>query len=237
MAETITTSSKLLVAALFLEEKGTTPFCLEDLVLAAWRQYPFAFGLKGYEKDHPDTHRSYSYLMGQKGLVAKGMLNKKEQDYTLTPTGRAKAYTVAERSGLSIARRGTAYELEEELDTWLSNALVSDSVFKARQGLERDIESNDVFNFFRINASSTPTKIDLARDKAAENIHILNKLVIQSDSLLLRNGRFTTEKDILLVCRVHRLLESRFKSLLELLRRRNGDHHKTNGTYIAKGHL
>ena len=50
------------------------PFTREQLVIAAWREYPEIFGLKGFS--HPDSHKVSSALYGAKGLIARKMLTR-----------------------------------------------------------------------------------------------------------------------------------------------------------------
>ena len=79
-------------------------FTAEDLLLAAWKRDPLAWGLRGYEDKHPDSERIYVELdrasVGGRnvrgGLVGIGLLEKiRQRTYRLTPAGLAEASTVA----------------------------------------------------------------------------------------------------------------------------------------------
>lgn len=89
-------------------------FTAEDLLLAAWRRDPMAWGLRGYETEHPDSERIYTELdrvsIGGRnvrgGLVGLGFLEKiRQRTYRLTPTGLAAASEVA---GAEPSMRGKA---------------------------------------------------------------------------------------------------------------------------------
>lgn len=71
-------------------------FPAERLVVQVWGHDKEAFGLRTYEKDHPDANKLYTKLDGKKGLIARGLLEKVgERRYRLT------------RSGLDVAMRAT----------------------------------------------------------------------------------------------------------------------------------
>jgi len=79
-------------------------FTAEDLLLAAWKRDPLAWGLRAHEREHPDSEQIYKELdrvsVGGKnvrgGLVGLGLLEKVQaRTYRLTPTGLAEASAVA----------------------------------------------------------------------------------------------------------------------------------------------
>jgi hypothetical protein len=79
-------------------------FTAEDLLLAAWKRDPMAWGLRGHEREHPDSEKIYTELdrasIGGRnvrgGLVGLGLLEKvRQRTYRLTPTGLNEASTVA----------------------------------------------------------------------------------------------------------------------------------------------
>lgn len=125
---------QLLLAA--LECSGgdlKTAFTAEDLLLAAWKRDPLAWGLRGHERSHPDSERIYKELdrvsvKGRNmrgGLVALGLLEKvRQRTYTLTPAGLASASAVA----------GAAPGATEKAERALADAIadiISHPVFRA----------------------------------------------------------------------------------------------------------
>jgi len=95
---------QVLLAA--LECSGGDPrqtFSAEDLLLAAWKHDPMAWGLRGHETEHPDSERIYTELDRvsvrganvRGGLAGLGLLEKvRQRTYRLTPAGLAAATEV-----------------------------------------------------------------------------------------------------------------------------------------------
>jgi hypothetical protein len=84
-------------------------FTAEDLLLAAWKRDPMAWGLQGHETRHPDSERIYVTLdraSVRGGLVGLGLFEKvRQRTYRLTPSGLAAASEVA---GADPSARGKA---------------------------------------------------------------------------------------------------------------------------------
>ena len=53
------------------------PFTLNDISVAVWRACPEFFGMKGYP--YPDNHKVHYILYGEKGLIARGLLERVRQ--------------------------------------------------------------------------------------------------------------------------------------------------------------
>jgi hypothetical protein len=53
------------------------PFTLNDISVAVWRACPEFFGMKGYP--YPDNHKVHYILYGDRGLIAKGMIQRVSQ--------------------------------------------------------------------------------------------------------------------------------------------------------------
>jgi hypothetical protein len=89
-------------------------FTAEDLLLDAWKRDPLAWGLRGHEREHPDSEQIYKELdrvsvRGRNvrgGLAALGLLEKvRQRTFRLTPAGLAAA---AEVAGAAPGTRGKA---------------------------------------------------------------------------------------------------------------------------------
>jgi hypothetical protein len=108
-------------------------FTLEDLIVGAWKRDRFAWGLRGYEQEHPDGDRLRKEIDSRgaregnpsTGLVASGLLSRvRERIYRLTPAGLTAA---AEVVGAKPDARGKAERvLADAVD-----AILSHSVFRA----------------------------------------------------------------------------------------------------------
>lgn len=53
------------------------PFTLNDISVAVWRACPEFFGMRGYP--YPDNHKVHYILYGDRGLVAKGLVQRVQQ--------------------------------------------------------------------------------------------------------------------------------------------------------------
>jgi len=61
------------------------PFTLNDISVAVWRACPDFFGMKGYP--YPDNHKVHYILYGDRGLIAKGMIQRVSQGLFCVPEG------------------------------------------------------------------------------------------------------------------------------------------------------
>ena len=60
------------------------PFTLNDISVAVWRSCPDFFGMKGYP--YPDNHKVHYILYGDRGLIAKGMIQRVSQGLFQLPS-------------------------------------------------------------------------------------------------------------------------------------------------------
>ena len=61
------------------------PFTLNDISVAVWRTCPEFFGMKGYP--YPDNHKVHYILYGEKGLIAKGLIERVRKGLFSIPQG------------------------------------------------------------------------------------------------------------------------------------------------------
>jgi hypothetical protein len=61
------------------------PFSLNDISVAVWKACPDFFGMKGYP--YPDNHKVHYILYGDRGLIAKGLIQRVSQGLFRVPTG------------------------------------------------------------------------------------------------------------------------------------------------------
>src|SRR4051812_634812 len=59
------------------------PFTLNDISVAVWRACPDFFGMKGYP--YPDNHKVHYILYGDRGLIAKGLIQRVQQGLFRVP--------------------------------------------------------------------------------------------------------------------------------------------------------
>ena len=150
-------------------------FTAEDLLLSAWNRDPAAWGLGGYERQHPDSEKIYKELdrvsVGGRnvrgGLVGLGLLEKvRQRTYRLTPAGLAAASEVV---GADPSMRGKA---ERTLADAVA-AIVSHSVFREwTKDSAMPKHFRDAGHFWGIAPGTPPTVI---RARIAEVDHTLRR--------------------------------------------------------------
>src|SRR5262245_34659120 len=59
------------------------PFTLNDISVAVWKACPDFFGMKGYP--YPDNHKVHYILYGDRGLIAKGLIERVRQGLFRVP--------------------------------------------------------------------------------------------------------------------------------------------------------
>jgi hypothetical protein len=59
------------------------PFTLNDISVAVWRADPEFFGMRGYP--YPDNHKVHYILYGDRGLIAKGLIERVSQGLFRVP--------------------------------------------------------------------------------------------------------------------------------------------------------
>ena len=102
-------------------------FSSEELLLAAWKREPASWGLRGHEREHPDSHRVHRELdsrgKDQRGIVGSGFLEKVgPRTYRITPKGLA---AVSSQDGGGHARERTNRVLEAEMGALSSTRCLS----------------------------------------------------------------------------------------------------------------
>ena len=150
-------------------------FTAEELLLAAWKRDPVAWGLRGHERAHPDSEKIYvtldrAQVRGRNirgGLVGLGLLEKiRQRTYRLTPAGLSAA---SEGEGAEPSMRGTA---ERALADAVSEIL-SHSVFREWiKDPSTPRHFRDAGHFWGIAPGTPPSVI---RSRIAQVNHTLEK--------------------------------------------------------------
>jgi hypothetical protein len=70
------------------------PFTLNDISVAVWKACPEFFAMKGYP--YPDNHKVHSILYGDRGLIARGLLERVSTGLFRIPEGVDPSQLVAE---------------------------------------------------------------------------------------------------------------------------------------------
>lgn len=166
---------KVLAAAAALDREV---FTAEELVVAAWRRDPKVFGLAGFEQQHPNAHKVFAILMGQRGLVHQGYLTRLEtRQLKITEAGRQK-----------VAPDAALESLDDEA---LVLRLQSTRAFQGyAEGSQGTVQLQDARRFWDLlqahSKEAVAEKLDLLEDrltKMAESETLPEQLASQARSL------------------------------------------------------
>jgi hypothetical protein len=128
---TLSKAEKLLIAAGHLSADGRRQFSAEDLAVAAFKEFPDDFSLKGYSQ-FPDVNMVLTQLMGKKApLLVRGWLEKTgTKQYQLTSKGLHDLSQLGD-SAATVATVRLDREMEDGLGRLLTSTAYS--LFKRDQ--------------------------------------------------------------------------------------------------------
>lgn len=191
-----TIAQLLLIAAADLKPT----FGLNDLAMRAWRNQPDKFGLCGYESQSCDPNKVAYTVMGEKGLVRRGYLDKVGQKlYALTTRGREEA----ERAKGGEARSLPVVRLDRAREDLLSRLLLSRALLRYRSGQRDTVNRTDAAAFWhRGTADDVDALVDAARQAAHRH------------GVELRTGRVVSQAELDELGRANAWLRKRFGSLV-----------------------
>lgn len=225
---TLSAITKILVAAVNLEERGVLPFTEIELILESWKRFPDDFGLKGYEQLYPDTHLVLCKIMGKAGLIRKSLLEqKKDRSLILTPKGRELAYDVS--IGLQI-ELGTptptplcaANGLSEDINKFLDQVVDSVAFTKYHFQEKDKISLREAQEFWSLSCDMKGEVIAASLEEFKGGLSRI-QLILKGTSgeLILHNGRVVSWGDLASVVEIDEYLQKRFGTIIRLLERRD----------------
>lgn len=220
MAKELSLDEKVLLAAYELED-NKVPFTAEDLVLAAWKKFPDAFGLEGYGAQFPDSNRVFTKIMGKRGLKGKGWLLKAgEKLYQLSDAGRLYAKSILGEESSSSLRSTLDRRHKETLQRLLGS--------KAVQKVKADDYDNVIFvdacSFWDISPRSTASTLAARLATTESLMSLVEDLVKENDSLaFVHGGLAITSEDLRVLRKTHGFLLERFRNELAIIRQRKDD--------------
>ena len=208
---------KILRAAQRLE--NGQPFTANALVVAAWQLDHEAFGLEGHA-EYPDSNRVLWILMGQRGLVRRGLLERVGPKlYRLTSAGRDAIQSklkkpIAKRSA-PRPRATMAKAQEPTLRLMLSSAALD----KHREGRKDELTFADACAFWGIGEQDAGSRVD-ARLALVETALRLAERSVEQGELTLSDGRVVAEEEVEAARRADDYLRVRFTRHIDLIRAR-----------------
>lgn len=220
-------ADKLLISAHELERGGKVPFSAEDLVVAAWKRYPYDFGLSGYLDEqgrplYPNSNRVYAEIMGSKPLRKQGLLRKVgNKMYRLTEAGRARAEAVTESEVDSGPQR---LVIPREQTEYVRRLFESRAATKARSGKLEDVSFFEACGFWGISPQSGAKELS-SRFAHLEAVITATRTALGDRSATrVRHGAVPYSIDDLnALLKVHEALQAQFTSEIEMIRRRTDE--------------
>ena len=208
---------KVLVAALLLSNAEIArDFTAEDLAVEAWRQDRLAFGLRGYEREHPDSNKVYTKIDGQSGLVTKGWLVKSgERTLRITEAGLSRAVTLSGSRDSDLQAK-----LERTLQDSVNRILNHPELQAWLEDRAKPARFRGAGHFWGI-APGTPAQVVRARILGVEKtLQAALEVLTQRGAaeVMVQRGRVLFERrDIELCLEFQRALRTRFRSDLKVL--------------------
>jgi hypothetical protein len=219
----LTVSQKIILAAYHLEEQGSTPFSAEALTVAAWRESPKTFGLKGFMDQYPDANRVLACIMGERGLARRGWVVKMGPKlYTLSRQGRDEAKRVLSGDDSPAPKRRALAQIKvpKDLENQLTALLDSVAVRRFKSGMKREITFPDARRFWSLAENAHGDVVDETLAKIPAAIEAVEKLLI-GESVELSDGRTASDEDLKTLASVHRFLADQFSRHLAQQRDRS----------------
>jgi hypothetical protein len=212
-----TASEKILVAAEQLDKHGRAPFTAETLIVAAWKQFPETFGLRGYIDQYPDSNKVLSSIMGEKGLARRGWLIKLgAKEYGVTREGKRVLARLLNQEEPEPSR---TVRLPRERERSLLSLLESTALRKMEEGRKQELTSADAWRFWDISQNLRGDAVDEHLRKVEAFLHELERDLSQAD-IELGSNRVITAGDLRVLLNLHRYMQDRFAQHLNLLRSR-----------------
>lgn len=215
----LTVAQKVVLAAAGLDESNRSPFSAEDLVVAAWQTCTKTFGLKGYSDQYPDSNKVLSSVMGERGLVKRGLLIKMgEKLYAITKYGRKEAARltgVTENEG----QDGGMVVLSRDKDKFLQFLFTSTVVQKFENDDKHGITFSDACRFWNITNNLSGEDVKQQLRSVEQQLNDLD-LALAQNNAELRSGRIVTAGDLRVLHNIHNHISDRFDRVLDLLQRR-----------------
>lgn len=218
---------RIVVAAKQLEDSGKRTFSAEDLVVAAWQNFPDVFGLSGYLDGsgtpmYPNSNRVYAEIMGSKPVRKMGLLRKVgSKMYRLTEAGRQRANGAAEQP-----LQGTTEKLafaREQIDQ-IRRLFESRAAEKIRAEKLDDVSFFDACGFWGLSAHSRANAlwskfadIEALLDAAEQSLGDKKEITTRHGSITLRG------EDIARLRHAHTILQERFQEDLEIIKKRTDE--------------
>lgn len=204
-----TNPQKLLLAAADISRECSV-FSAEALCIRAWQRWPEVFGLSGFPS-HPDFNRVLVNIVGARGLVARGHLEKVGPKlYRLIGGGNGRAAATLIANGLTT--------LSNAASSLLTRLLESVAWNKDREGLWQDVNFADACAFWGWKTDHCTAALSARIDDTTATLRFLRG---DGDSdYVARGGRFVSAAELAGLAALNERLKARFAQHIALVQKR-----------------
>lgn len=226
MSSSLSIAEKLLLAAYDLEQRGKTTFSAEDLVVAAWKSFPEAFGLAGYRSEdgrpaYPDSNRVFAEIMGTKPIRNRGLIVKVgTKMYQLTEAGRRQARALIGRDASPGVARAS---LDRKVAGKLRALLESKALGKMKDGRGDELTFHDACAFWGISPRSSANDFHARVADFEAVVDAARRVVEHDDASFEHGGQAFGYADIEALMDVHKELLVRFEPELSVIQKRKDE--------------
>lgn len=220
-SDALSAIQKILLAAVDLAgEDGDEEFSAESLMVAAWQKYPETFGLKDYEQ-YPDSNKVMTYLVGEKGMIGRGWLNKVGPKlYTLGYDGRVFAAKLMGRDNgrqpVASVKGPPPVKLSKNHEGLLTLLFGSMAYEKTREKRHKEIVFADARQFWGIDEMMSAEEINDKLGHVRLGIDLVQQQVGNAGANL-SDGQFVSPEDVALLVEIHTHVMGRFARQVSLM--------------------
>lgn len=226
MTRGLTVPDKLLLAAFELDESGKRPFSAEDLVIAAWRHFPDAFGLAGYRDGngsltYPDSNRVFAEIMGSKPIRKRGFLVKVgSKMYQISQAGREQARLLLTRP---VGSEPQKINLERGTENEMKRLFASKAVEKVKAGRQDQLTFYDAFDFWGISPRTTAIELEGRFANFGQVVQVAKAAAAGQPASFEHGGASFGAADLDMLAKVHDVLLEKFSEEIALIRERTDE--------------
>lgn len=228
----------VILAAGELLDDNVDAFTIEELTIRCWTLWPSKFGMAGQEKRFPESHKVRYCMMGAKGLVHKGYLDKDAHMtgfYRLGTRGRTTLVELREawkggkgvnkefikdQARLTTPKKQPSYGSVEHNVIVLMATRYDHSVCNLfASGCKNELTCREALKFLQCEGLQGDAMLD-AMLQFEENMLLASKIMKDRNEITLKDGRAFTLDQFKIVESCANFLLNKFGNHLRILSKR-----------------
>lgn len=216
----LTIQDRILVAACQITGGLDDLFSVEKLVVSAWTEYPEVFGLRTYENQYPDSNKVTAYIMGERGLVKRGLLVRAcKGNYRVSAAGRQKVDDLQDAATENIPPK-SSYIIYKDLggnDRFLSKLFESDAykLFSVSSGRDK-VDFHKALDFWDMSNNLTSDEITVHLSNVDVTLNEVDR-VLEFGKAKLSTGKVISAGDVRVLRNIHDYLKNQYSTVLKIM--------------------